>query len=672
MLELLEALAPRPAYVAEAPCLVRVAAAGQGVSDARAGGAPSLGMGLSGVVDWSTEQPFIDVMKTARPWIGHLPGQWGGWDHADLARAGALDADGWPKAIPPGLDGVSTLFLTDQPEAARGLAGRYRLTYEGEGEITLEGRASNLVRRPGEIRFDYTPGEGFVLLGIRSTDPRGTGDHIRDIRVVAERDIDLAEAGAVFNPRWLDRVRGIRSTRFMDWMDTNNSEQAGWADRPRPDDYTYARAGVPVEVMVALSNQLAVDPWFTLPHRATDGYARAFAEYVRDHLDPRRRAYVEWSNEVWNWQFDQARWADEQARARWGADAPGDAWMQYAGLRAAEVARIWDSVYGPQAAGRLVKVIATQTGWLGLEQPLLEAPLLVAEDPARNRPPAEAFDAYAVTGYFGNALGAEKAPLLRGWLGEGGAEETALRELRDGAISGNPEDSLAALADRLWPYQAEVARAHGLDLVMYEGGTHVVASGPAADDAALTDFLIALNYSDGMGALYDDLLGAWRAAGGTLFNAFVDVAGPSRWGSWGALRHLDDETPRWDALMAFNADHPAWWDDRPAADFTPGMLERGGAGDDRIAGGAGDDVLLGGAGDDTLSGGDGADSLHGGAGADTVALPGLASDYLFRADGAAVIAEREGRGDGGVRLFAVEAVTFADGSRARLADFTLR
>jgi hypothetical protein len=32
------------------------------------------------------------------------------------------------------------------------------------------------------------------------------------------------------------------------------------------------------------------------------------------------------------------------------------------------------------------------------------------------------------------------------------------------------------------------------------------------------------------------------------FNAFVDVAAPSRWGSWGALRHLTDDNPRWQVL----------------------------------------------------------------------------------------------------------------------------
>ncbi len=546
------------ALIASLPC-------GALAGDFTTRGTPSIGMGLSGVADWTTEQPFLDLMKTARPWVGHLAGQWGGRDEADLARAGVLDAAGWPRRVPRELSGISTLILTDQPEAGRWLARRYRLTYEGEGEITLDGRAANVVARPGEITFDYAPGPGSVILTIASTDPRGTGNHIRDIRVTAEEDRARLDAGEIFNPRFLARVGGVRATRFMDWMDTNNSAQSDWATRPKRGDYTYARAGVPIEVMVALANRIGADPWFNMPHRATDAYVRAFAEYVRANLDPRRRVYVEYSHELGNGGFDQAAYARDAARHRWGAGAPDDAWMQYAGLRAAEVAGRWTEVFGARS-DRLTREIATQTDWLGLERPLLEAPLHTAENSA-NCPPAAAFDAYGVTGYFGAALGGEKATRVRSWLGSTSALGKALAELDDGRLSGDPAGSLADLTTRLWPYHAGVAKAHGLELIMYEGGTHVVGQGANADDAALTDFFIALNYSDGMGALTARLVDEWRAAGGTLFTAFVDVAGPSQWGSWGALRHLDDDTPRWRALRAFNAANPGWWDSRSPADF---------------------------------------------------------------------------------------------------------
>ena len=92
---------------------------------------PSLFVGLAVVADWSTEQPFLDLMKSARSWVGHVKGEWGGWEHEDLVKAGALDENGWPTRIPEGLTGLSTLVLTDMPSDALGLRGRYVLRYEG-------------------------------------------------------------------------------------------------------------------------------------------------------------------------------------------------------------------------------------------------------------------------------------------------------------------------------------------------------------------------------------------------------------------------------------------------------------------------------------------------------------------------------------------------------------
>ncbi len=542
---------------------------------AEAGADPGLAIGLAGISDWSTEQPFLDLMKSARPWVGHLPGQWGGRDPAEMAAAGDLDAQGWLRRLPDGVTGVSTLILTDQPAEAASLAGRYRVSYRGAGELRLDGRAAVVSARAGAIVFDYAPGPGSVVLTIAATDPRGTGDYIRDIAVVKEANLPLHAAGAVFNPGWLARIEGVRGVRFMDWMQTNGATIAGWPERPRASDYTYAWRGVPAETMVDLANALGADPWFNMPHLAGDAYFRGFAELVRDRLDPGRKAHVEFSNEMWNWGFAQAHWARDAATARWGAEAPGDAWMQAAGLRAARMAQVWREVFGAEADRRLVRVLATQTGWRGLETALLTAPL---RDPDADAPAAQ-FDAYAIAGYFGGALGYEtKAPQVLGWLadsraaaerdadarglqGEARAADVAARrfdaataravaDLRDGSATGDDDGSVAEFLCELLPYHAEAARTHGLDLVMYEGGAHVAGVGPWADDDELTAFFTHLSYTPEMGELYRLLRNGWAAASDAPFNAFVDVAPPSRWGSWGALRHLDDANPRWTALRA--------------------------------------------------------------------------------------------------------------------------
>ncbi len=532
-------------------------------------GTNAVAIGLAGVTDWSTQVPFLDLMKTARPWIGHKPGQWGGMESEELVQGGYLDGDGWPLRMPRELGSIGTLVLTDMPEEAVSLKGRYRLSFDGKGVIEVAGRAENVRYGKGEVSFDYTPGPGSVDIRIQRIN---TSDPPRNITVVHTDNVRRFDRGALFNPAWTARIGQFRALRFMDWMETNDSELSAWADRPKPGDVTFA-AGVPVEVMIALANELESDAWFNIPHLADDDYVRAFATAVRDGLDPKLKVYAEFSNEVWNWQFAQARWADAMALERWGQK---DKWVQFYGMRAAEVARIWSEVFAGQEA-RLVNVISTQTGWLGLESDILTAPLVVAEGAP---PPASAFDAYAVTGYFGGILGLEdRAAMVDGWIAESTAKAVAKaqsdglsgeaeaayvathrfdfasalagRELMDGAISGDPADTLSDLLGRVLPYHAKVAREAGLDLIMYEGGTHAVGIGPRVENADLTAFLHHFNYAPEMGALYTALLEGWQALGGQLFNAYSDVYAPVKWGSWGALRHLDDSNPRWDALVAF-------------------------------------------------------------------------------------------------------------------------
>ena len=665
---------------------------------------PSVGLGLNGVEDWTTQSPFLDVFKTAREWTGHEPGRWGGVSR-DAVDA-VLDENGWPTRLPDGAQSIGTLILTELPADMVSAAGRYRLTHDGEGQIEIAG-ASNVTYGDGEIWFDYRPtGRGMVTIDITATQQ---GNHIRNIEIVHQDHIPAFDQGAIFNPAWLELVGQMRSLRFMDWMETNDSRQSEWADRPQADDYSWATgAGVPLEVMVELANQTGTDPWFTIPHLATPEYIQNFAAYVRDNLDPGLKAHFEYSNEVWNWQFDQAQWADAQGKAQW--PGAGDAWVQFYAGKATEMAQIIDRVYGDQADDRVVKVLATQTGWLGLEDAILNAPRWVAGNPGSNAP-ATYFDSYAVTGYFDGGLGrGDKPELVKSWLAESmsraqaeadrlglsgqpreayiashrydHAGELAFRELLDGSVTGDADGSLQDLFEQ-FAYHKQVADRHGLQLVMYEGGTHVVGVGRWVGDDELTGFFTWLNQHDRMGDLYDLLLQGWRDAGGTLFNAFVDVGRHSQWGSWGALEHIDDVSARWAALEEFNRNNPGWWEERdpdafigtaeggasrpdnpdptdpdpvdpdpvdppvtgrPPVDPQPAPpptvdpdgtirgndgseLIRGTTGDDRILGLGGNDTINGRAGNDTLEGGAGHDLLQGAAG-DDLLIGGLGNDTL--------------------------------------------
>ncbi|WP_339855846.1 hypothetical protein [Roseovarius nubinhibens] len=535
---------------------------------------PGLGMNLAYLRDWSSAQPFLDVMKTARRWIGHKPGQWGGVSYESLMAQDLLDEQGWPKRVPGDLGSIGTVILTDLPPEAEIFAGEYLLRFKGEGIVEVSGRAQNVRYGKGEVRFEFTPGSGPVVIRIQRSDPYGKGDHLRDITVVKRENLAAYESGAVFHPAYLKVLQGLDTLRFMDWGNTNNSRLASWDERARVDDFSYTRQGVPYEVMQQLAGAVGADVWVTLPHLAEDAYARGACRLLREAVPEHGRVYVEYSNEVWNWTFDQAEWAAEQALALWGDRDQG---TQFYGMRAAQVAEICAEAFGPEQREQLVNVIATQTGWLGLEKGILTAPLWRDKGPG-DRPPHESFDAYAVTGYFG-VLGSDKRrDMVRQWIedsaeaaraagaaaGLGGealeahvarhrydlAVSLATDELLSGALSGDVEGSLNDLRDRVFPYHAEIARDYDLDLIMYEGGTHVVGIGAGVDDPELTAFFTHLNYTAEMGMLYARLIADWRAAGGGLFTHFNEIQKPGKWGSWGALRYLGDDTARWQVLEA--------------------------------------------------------------------------------------------------------------------------
>ncbi|MEP4199317.1 MAG: calcium-binding protein [Aliishimia sp.] len=642
-------------------------AAAQDEQAARGLDNPTLALNLSSVRDYTPGLQFLDLMKMTRPFSAHSKGKTlPVIEYADLRAGGYLDENGWPMRIPKGYRRLQTLWAWGAlPEASiADIQGRYVLSYEGTGEVTLNGKGVQIVSRvPGEIQFDIVH-RGTFSVRISKTDPEKTGDYIRNITIVAQEHLDLHAAGAVFNPDWLRLIQDVRQLRFMNWGRTNNSEVVSWEGQALSPEGP-ASSAIPVEHMVRLANEVGAEPWFTMPHQADEAYIRTFATYVRDHMDPALPIRVEYSNEVWNWSFKQARWALRQSDEHWGREAQVD----YHTKKAVETALIWNEVFADEAETRLIHVLGAQASNTWRSGLALEAKFWKRYERRNFIDPASIFDELAIAHYFGSATMNDL---------ERSAELLAV--IKDPSI-----DAVAFLATRLrdpdypqslpvvaaqWREQASFAQRNGLRLTAYEGGQHVHHQGQTrklgdADQALMLEFMTDFVRSPEMAALYVESWQLWSDIGDGPFMQFGDMSRPNKHGSWGLYEGLNDASLRGDRLTSLNRSTPPWWDTAPNPSFQHGIMLRGGDARDTLIGTVQEDYLLAGAGNDSIVETPGNDGVNGGAGEDVVLLSHARAAYDIRRQGEGfVVTGPQGRD----YYTAVEYVAFSTGQRIALAD----
>jgi hypothetical protein len=98
----------------------------------------------------------------------------------------------------------------------------------------------------------------------------------------------------------------------------------------------------------------------------------------------------------------------------------------------------------------------------------------------------------------------------------------------------------------------KVADSHGVHLVGYEGGQHLVAYGGAENNQALVDKLIAANRDPRMRSIYSKLLDAWYTnSDNGLLMLFDYIEAPSKFGSWGLLESQEQRMETAPKYQAF-------------------------------------------------------------------------------------------------------------------------
>ena len=184
-------------------------------------GNPSLAVGLNDIAFYSTEIPFLNVLKQAGDrgmndgaWVISIDDGNGNitrLDYSEAWHAGYLDADGNIATLPPG--GEASVFLFNSIPAEAQTGGRYVFLYEGQATFEFPG-ATVVSSEPGRIVLDVLNGSS---VGVEIVD-LVQGNHPRNLALVREEHEELHEAGAIFNPDFISLFEDHRAIRFMDWM----------------------------------------------------------------------------------------------------------------------------------------------------------------------------------------------------------------------------------------------------------------------------------------------------------------------------------------------------------------------------------------------------------------------------------------------------------------------
>jgi hypothetical protein len=493
-----------------------------------------IGNAVAPINYWMTAWTLNDVFKmagfgdegqTVRPsemWVPVFDGRWRMEGRFEVMT----DDLGWPKSLRL-QDGrraekLITIILGSErdhlfPE------GIYRVSYEGTGVLEFEGAEVVRPPGPGEIHIRYD-GTGRLFLAITETDPRGTGDYLRNIRILRPD----AQEGDRFNARYLEYLRSFTVIRPLHMLGDHAAygPALDWPKR-KPENYSHwgGALGAPYEVVVDLANQSDSDLWLNLPIAADDAYVRELARLVLRELKRDRLLYIELGNEIWNWSHPYAAGrahALEQARATWpkvlgkvrpysDGDPVNESMMVYSwqGMRTVEVAKIFKEEWGTQA-DRIVTVLAGQIGasapyW----QPsryLLESPVYVGEDGGTAA--GRLVDAFTVAPYIHDPGGSHGFSRESPAAFIADAIEYTRGTDRWGEDSEEPGLRYQIRSDRA------IAREFGLPLIAYEGGQHFTGSRFTRD---------TVNVHPKMAKLYEALFEVWQEEGGGLFMHFAGI-----------------------------------------------------------------------------------------------------------------------------------------------------
>lgn len=409
-------------------------------------------------------------------WLSNMALQGRAW--VDTAKAGWPAAPGAPLTMTAG--SAPAMILCWDTGALTWPAGTYTATASG---ATVQIKT----QKTGEVLWSTaSPAETF------SFDPVKHGGLMAVLLSPGDLRLSVRPSTwmGVTSPGFRDATKGSGEgvLRFMDAQRINDSEES---DSVVPAGaLSWATRGIPPEGIAEVCKEASMHAWVCIPHKATTEYVRTFARRLKAAMPAWAKVYVEFSNELWNGQFAQARFFGSS----YATAAP------VYNARAASLINIFKAEYGASC----IRVMASQSANYG-----------TASDALKTAQANGGCDVLAIAPYFGHDI---RVAADFTTTKVAAAVDKAIQEMRD---------NLA------------IARSQGVGLVAYEGGMHCI--GITEEQA----------YGTLMATETARYLGMWNSlVGGQPFCYYnlADLGGPS--GYWGATRNLAYlSNPRYQAVV---------------------------------------------------------------------------------------------------------------------------
>jgi hypothetical protein len=511
-----------------------------------------LGINTNEAMENNTSLPFVDLFRLALPFEEARP-----WFTKGNVK---FDKNGWPQNLMRGQAG--TRFISQMP--LRNLpSGLYTVRYEGEGTIRY-GASAKLVRRmKGKDLIRFVPMNDNLVTATLFIDKTNPRNYIRNIRILMPGGVCSGNVykrvsnkkvcrgrkylpfatyyeQIIFNPDYLNFMKDFKVIRFMNMAGVTRNNIQFWKDRPQMSKASWGGKegvrGIPLEIMVELANQLNADPWINIPHKANSAFIYHYAKYMKEHLRPHLKIYIEYSNETWNDLFVPQAEHMKQTGTRYRLDKDRRvAGTKYYSQQSVAIFKQWEAVFGNTK--RLVRVMGGKTADTAYTH------LALGYKNAYKH-----VDAFAIGPYF--YMSQKDVRKMR-------SVSAIFKRLTD------PENyySLGNVLKAVHK-QANITKRYGIDLIAYEGGQHLVDHKTHSLKEGATPFLVQANKDPRMAQLYYHLLTGWKKEGGKLFVLFSSPRKYTWHGSWGIKEYISQpasQAPKYRAALAFKKGKPCWW-----------------------------------------------------------------------------------------------------------------